>query len=92
MENLYILWEQLRDIIDGRETYCDDHDWAENIYAQEELVDAEIERLMSQDEDEKITTEETIAAAIFDFEYEKEDDRPSEEECHNIARKIICTN
>lgn len=38
MEELYLQFEQLRDIINGRNTYTDDNDWAENIYAQTEIV------------------------------------------------------
>jgi len=38
VEELYLQFEQLRDIINGRNTYTDDNDWAENIYAQTEIV------------------------------------------------------
>lgn len=47
MNKLYLEFEQLRDIINGRETYTDDNDWAENIYAQLKIVDDEMESVYS---------------------------------------------
>jgi len=51
MDDLYTDFEQLRDIINGRETYTDDNDWAENIYAQLKIVDEEMESVYSSARD-----------------------------------------
>lgn len=39
MEELYLAFEQLRDIINGRNTYTDDNDWEQNLLAQTKIVD-----------------------------------------------------
>lgn len=41
------------------------------------------------DADRQVTTEERIAAAIFDFEYEEPDERPGEEACAELGRRIL---
>lgn len=43
MTEFKLAFEQLSDIINGRETYTDDNDWAENIYAQLKIVDEKME-------------------------------------------------
>lgn len=43
MEELYLQFEQLRDIITGRKTYSNDDEWEANILAQMEIVDDLVE-------------------------------------------------
>ena len=50
MNDLYLQFEQLRDIITGRKTYDNDDEWEENILAQLSIVDDIVEQLVSNKE------------------------------------------
>lgn len=61
MEDLYLMFEQLRDIAKGRKTYNNDDEWEDNLLAQLKLVDDQMEGVYASaadlgllDEDDEI--------------------------------------
>ena len=60
MQELYLVFEQLRDIINGRDTYTDDNDWAENIYAQTKIVNDLMESVCASAPDLDLLDDEDL--------------------------------
>lgn len=49
MGDLYLAFEQLRDIARGRSTYSSDDEWEQHLLAQLKETDDLIEKVMSED-------------------------------------------
>jgi len=52
MEELYLMFEQLRDIAKGRKTYNNDDEWEANLLAQLEIVDDQMEAVHASSADD----------------------------------------
>lgn len=52
MEELYLMFEQLRDIAKGRKTYNNDDEWEANLLAQLAIVDDQMETVHASSADD----------------------------------------
>jgi len=58
MNELYLMFEQLRDIATGRKTYDSDDEWEANLLAQLAIVDEQMEAVHASAADTGLLDEE----------------------------------